>query len=323
MRDAKTALETAAAVQSLPATRDAVADGLISLAQAEEIAKTEAAVPGTELELLELAKDSSLGRVRERGRRIRLDAMDPDDLATQQHAAREGAHWRDYELGMIRVSAALTPEVGIPFANRWDAATDRLWREARRLGESPSRAQCAADALARMVGGKGTGHGLRADVVFLCDTNAAIRGHAHADEVCAILGGGPLPVSTVMAAAQDAFIKGVLHDGVEIQHVVHFGRGPNALQRTALMLGLPPEFDGAMCCEPGCGRRYGIEFDHVDPVANGGATTLRNIEPRCNEHHAQKTEGDRRAGRLGGNRTVYKKRYATDPDRGADQRGPP
>ena len=323
MRDAKTALETVAAVQSLPDTRDALANGRISLAQAEEIAKTETAVPGTELELLELAKDSSLGGVRERGRRIRLDAMDPDDLAALQHAAREGTHWRDLELGMIRVSAALTPEVGIPFVNRWDAETDRLWREARRLGESPSRAQCAADALARMVDGKGTRHGRRADVVFVCHVDAAIRGHAHPGEPCAILGGGAVPVSTVMAAARDAFIKGVLHDGVEIQHVVHYGRRPNAMQRTVLMLGKPPEFDGAKCPEPGCGRRYGLEYDHIDPVANGGVTTLSNITLRCDEHHAQKTERDRSAGRLGGNRTIYRKEYATDPDAGTDDRVPP
>ena len=323
LRDAKTALVTVGAVESLSETKASLADGSISLAQAEEIAKTEAAVPGSENEMLELARDSSLGRVRERGRRLRLAAMDPDDLAARQHAAREGAHWRDRELGMVRLSAVLTPEVGIPLVNRWDAETDRAWREARRRGEYPSRAQCAADALARMLSRTGTGHSLRADVVFVCDVNAAIRGHAHPGEPCGILGGGPVPVSTVMAAARDAFIKGVLHDGVEIQHVVHYGRRPNALQRAALMLGLPPEFDGAMCAEPGCERRYGLEFDHVDPVANGGATTLRNIIPRCDEHHDQKTERDRRAGRLGSNRTIYKKKYATGPEGGSDERGPP
>ena len=327
LRDAKTALETVTAVESLPATKAALADGRISLEQAEEIAKTEAAVPGSEIELLELARDSSLGRVRERGRRLRLAAMDPDDLAARQHAAREGAHWRDRELGMVRVSAALTPEVGIPLVNRWDAETDRVWREARRRGEYPSRAQCAADAFARMLSGTGTGQSHRADVVFVCDVNAAVRGHAHPGEPCAILGGGPVPVSTVMAAARDAFIKGVLHDGVEIQHVVHYGRRPNAMQRTALMLGLPPEFDGAKCPEPGCERRFGLEYDHIDPVANGGVTSLENITPRCDEHHGQKTERDRRAGRLGGNRTIYRQKYAKEAEGGSEsepgERAPP
>jgi hypothetical protein len=249
--------------------------------------------------------------------------MDPHDLAALQHSAREATHWRETELGMVRVSAALTPEVGIPFVNRWDAETDRVWREGHRRGEHLSRSQCAADALAHMLKGSGTGHARRADVVFVCDINAAIRGHSHPGEPCGILGGGPVPVSTVMAAARDAFIKAVLHDGVEIQHVVHYGRRPSAMQRTVLMLGEPPEFDGAKCPEPGCGRRFGLEYDHIDPVANGGATTLENIGVPCDEHHDQKTERDRRAGRLGGNRTIYKKKYAKDPAAGTDERGPP
>ena len=323
LRDAKTALETVAAVEFLPDTKDALAEGRISVAQAEEIAKTEAEVPGSEAELLELAQESSLGRVRERGRRRRVEAMDPHDLAARQHLAREATHWRDTELGMVRVSAALTPEVGIPFVNRWDAETDRLWRERRHLEERSSRAQCAADALALIFGGKGTGHAGRADVVFVCDVSAAIRGHAHPGEPCSILGGGPVPVSTVMTAARDAFIKGVLHDGVEIQHVVHYGRRPNATQRTALMLGLPTEFDGAKCQEPGCDRRYGLEYDHIDPVANGGATTLRNILTRCDEHHDQKTERDRLAGRLGGNQKKYTKKYKRETVGGSVERRPP
>src|SRR3954449_10508237 len=141
--------------------------------------------------------------------------MDPADLAARRHVAREGAHWTERELGMIRLSAALTPEVGMPLVHRWDTETDRVWRDARRRGEHPSRAQCAADALACMLRGTGTGHPLRADVVFVCDVNAASRGHAHPGEPCAILGGDPVPVSTVITAARDAFIKGVLHDGVE------------------------------------------------------------------------------------------------------------
>ena len=224
IRDAKTALETVTAVESLPDTKDALADGRISLAQAEEIAKTEAAVPGSELELLELAKDSSLGRVRERGRRLRLDAMDPDDLAARttcgprrRALARPRARDDSGERGAHpRGRDPLREPVGCGDRPRVAGGAPR--------GEYPSRAQCAADALARMVDGNGTGHGRRADVVFVCDVNAAIRGHAHPGEPCAILGGGPVPVSTVMAAARDAFIKGVLHDGVEIQHVVHYGR---------------------------------------------------------------------------------------------------
>jgi hypothetical protein len=101
---------------------------------------------------------------------------------------------------------------------------------------------------------------------------------------------------------QDAFLKAVLHDGVDVQTVAHFGRHRPAHLETALRLGAPPDFDGIECSELGCERKYGLEFDHVDPCANGGPTSLANLKPECKPHHWNKTERDREAGLLGGNR---------------------
>jgi len=53
------------------------------------------------------------------------------------------------------------------------------------------------------------------------------------------------------------------------------------------------------CAEIGCDRRYGLEWDHVDPRANGGPTSLANLKPECKPHHWDKTERDRKAGILG------------------------
>ena len=137
---------------------------------------------------------------------------------------------------------------------------------------------------------------VRAELVLVCDTNAYRRGHAHAGEVCHVRGGGPVPVERVRELSEDAFIKAVLHDGVRIGTVKHFGRHISAELRTALELGAPPGFDGALCAEPECGRRYGLEWDHVDPVAHGGPTSYQNLQPRCWPHHRDKTERDRAAG---------------------------
>ena len=114
-----------------------------------------------------------------------------------------------------------------------------------------------------------------------------------------MVGGGPVPVATLRELAQSAFVKGVLHDGVEIKHVVHWGRRLPATLRTALELGNVPDFDGVTCVEQGCERRLGLEWDHIDPVANGGATSFDNLEARCDPHHQAKTQRDRQAGRLG------------------------
>ena len=97
----------------------------------------------------------------------------------------------------------------------------------------------------------------------------------------------------------NAFVKAVLTDGVAVQRVRHFGRRIPAEVRTALELGPPPEFDGVTCAELGCERRYGLEWDHVDPLANGGPTSLENLQPQCAPHHREKTRRDRAAGLLG------------------------
>lgn len=98
----------------------------------------------------------------------------------------------------------------------------------------------------------------------------------------------------------DAFLKGVLIDGCDIAKVKHFGRHIRAELRTALELGQPPQLDGATCAEQGCGRRNGLEWDHLDPFANQGPTAYANLKARCRPHHADKTERDRRAGLLHG-----------------------
>jgi hypothetical protein len=190
------------------------------------------------------------------------------------------------------------PEVGIPFVNRLDAETDRLRRQAKQEGRDEPRGAHAHDAFAEMLKGQGTGRAIGPDCVIVCDLRAYRRGHAHAGEPCHIVGGGPIPVSLAKELARDAFLKAVTHDGVDIHTVGHFGRHIRAELRTALELGAPPDFDGVTCGKEGCGRRYGLEWDHVDPVANGGPTSYKNIKPKCWPHHREKTEQDRRAGLL-------------------------
>jgi 5-methylcytosine-specific restriction endonuclease McrA len=115
-------------------------------------------------------------------------------------------------------------------------------------------------------------------------------------EPCHIVGGGPIPMSLVRELAKDAFLKAVLHDGVNIHTVAHFGRHRPAVLQTALDLGAAPEFQGVTCAD--CDRRYHLEWDHVDPVANDGPTSLENLEPRCGPCHQAKTERDRKNGLL-------------------------
>ena len=295
--EARSAMETARAVEDMPHTRAAMGEGELSLGQAHEIARTEAECPGSEAEMVELAKRESLKTLKEQARKRRHQAIDPDKLHDAQQKARRFRHWRD-DLGMVAFAGALPPEVGIPLVNRLDAEADRLRRRARSEGRSEPREAHAADALVKLLSGTGTGKASSADLVVVCDLAAYRRGHAHPGEPCHILGGGPVPVSLVRELSGDAFLKAVLHDGVRIDTVAHLGRHLKAELRTALELGAPPDFDGVSCLQ--CDRRYGLQWDHVDPRANRGPTSYDNLQPLCWPHHQEKTERDRKAGLLGG-----------------------
>jgi len=273
----------------------ALAAGELSLRQAEAITRTEAACPGSADELVALARQSSVAALQDEARRRRLAAADPDELHRRQHGARELRHWRD-DCGMIRLAGALPPEVGVPLVNRLEAETDRIRRAAT---EPEPRAAHMADALVSLLMGEGRGGRSSTDLVLICDLAAYRRGHAHPGEPCHIVGGGPVPVRVVRDLADDAFVKAVVHDGVRIETVAHLGRHLPAALRTALEVGPPPAFDGVVCVEPGCGRRDGLEWDHVNPVDNRGPTSYANLAARCWPHHRAKTERDRAAGLLG------------------------
>ena len=309
---AKSAIETAGALEKCPRTAKAVSKGKLSLEQAREITKCEEAAPGSEEELVRFAREHSLRGLKEETRKRRLAAVDPRELHDQQQAARELRHWRD-ELGMVAISARLSPAAGVRFLNRMDAETDRLWRaaSAEEKRDLP-RKYFAGIAFERLVSGEATttGNG-RTDLVVVADLNAFRRGHAHDGEPVHVVGGGPIPVEVARELAHDAFVKGVLHDGVNVHHVWHAGRYRKAELRTALELGAAPEFSGTVCSIDCCDRRYGLEWDHKNPVANGGPTTFDNIDAKCHPHHVAKTEADRGAGLLNGGRSHQ------------DDRGPP
>jgi hypothetical protein len=295
--EARDALHTINAIEDTPETRDAVRAGEVSLRQAAEIARADAEAPGCEAELLELAKGGSLGPVRERARARRLEVIDRDELHAKQHSARSFKHWRD-GMGMVCGTFALTPDVGVPLVNRIMAETDRLHRAARRAGTEEPRAAFAADAVVRVCNGEASPWGgVVANIVI--DWPALVRGHVHPGERSHIVGGGPIPPRVVRSMMENAFLKLVLTDGVEVQRVAHVGRHIPAELRTALELGPPPAFEGVTCSELGCDRRYGLEWDHKDPIANGGVTSLANLQPLCGPDHWEKTDCDRAAGLLG------------------------
>src|SRR5205085_5655909 len=140
-------------VAGCPETEQAWRSGEISLAQAREITNTEAARPGSELELLETARTAPLRVLKERAKYLQLTAMDADELRRRQRKARSVRHWTD-ELGMTRIAAALLPEIGAAVVSRLAAETERQRRQARQTGQQQEPWEChAADALPSLLVG--------------------------------------------------------------------------------------------------------------------------------------------------------------------------
>jgi hypothetical protein len=241
-----------------------------------------------------VARLSDLSQLRQQARDHRQAHTEVQDLHRRQHQARFFRHWRD-RLGMVCFAGALPPQTGLPLVRRIELATAR----ARRQNPSPEKWDTvAADALATLTAGTLPHKPAdRAELVIVCDLFAWRRGHGRPGEVCHIVEGGPIPVEVAKELAQDAFLAAVLHDGINIHTVKRFGRYQPVELRTALDLGPVAEFSGRQCAD--CGRCWGLQYDHVDPVANHGPTTYANIQARCWSCHHHKTEKDRQAGLLG------------------------
>ena len=122
-----------------------------------------------------------------------------------------------------------------------------------------------------------------ATVMVRVDLEALRRGRALPGELSAIDGQGPVPVPVVRHLLDDASIALVFCQSDDISAIAHLGRTVNASLRTGLA------FRDRTCVVPGCGVAYGLEIDHLVPLAEGGPTALANLALLCRHHHRLKT----------------------------------
>lgn len=309
-RAARAELETGARLADCPETREAATAGELSLGQAEVITKTEADKPGSEGDLVAKAKRSSRQELADACRKRRQEGVDRDELASRQRKARSLRSWTDGD-GMICGQFRLEPLHGVPLLERIRVEADRLRRASRAEGSAEPWDAHAADALVGLLAAEADGAvdaggavgrarrtpaRRRADVVLVVDL-CTYRTGEHDATVCHIVGGGPVPPDVVREMAKDAFLKVVFHDGVNIHTVSHPGRYIPAELRTALDLGGPPDFDGTRCS--GCGNKFRLEWDHVEPVCAGGITSFENEDAKCWACHQAKSDAERAAGLYG------------------------
>jgi len=279
----------------------ALLQGTVSLDQAAEIARAEEAAPGSARSLVKVAQDEPFHVLKDKARKVKLEAEQHRDLASRQHEARKaGSHVDD--LGMVHIHLELEPHVGAPIAARAEAEAQRIARAAsagKDKGERVPFERHLADAYASLLaGGTGKGQAKRSEVTVLVSHSVAKRGwkDVQPGEVCKIPGIGPVAPRIAKEIASDAFLNGVFFDGKDLRNFKRWSRNIPVEVRAALELGNPPDFNGIRCQD--CGNNFGTEWDHVHPRAARGPTSTTNLEPRCWHCHQSKTGRERRAGKL-------------------------
>jgi len=190
---AKTVVDTGNSLKSADQVREAFKSGEVSLDQASEIAKAEKASPGSSTELLQLAQADSFQALRERSRKVVLEAEQHRGLASRQHEARRARSYKD-ELGMISINLLLEPHVGVPIVNRAESEAGRLFRSAKRAGDQEPFERHLADAYAGLLAGGTTSKARKPELVVLVSHEITKRGwnEVRKGEVCKIPGVGPV-----------------------------------------------------------------------------------------------------------------------------------
>jgi hypothetical protein len=317
--DAVRVLETAKALEHADATAEAFKAGELSPRQAKVIAGAAAVAPGVEAELLRAADRLSIRELEDKARRL---ARAGSTESEQQREARAQSErilrtWVEDGLGCglwkvpLAKHARIMAVIGVEL--------DRIFHQARRDGVRESAEAYAVDALVAVAeeatgvngtgsigtgppvtdGGTGCGGRSASDVkvIVRVDHSALLRGEVADGELCEIAGLGPVPVSTVNQwIAGDAFKVAIVTEGVDIRSIVHMGRSPIELQRTALQW-----HTAGTCAIEGCSSTARLEIDHVAEWSQTGRTTLDELARVCGHHHDLKTHNGYRFGPLGPN----------------------
>jgi hypothetical protein len=310
--DAVRVVETAKALEHADATAEAFKAGELSPRQAKVIAAAAIVVPGVEAELIAAADHLSIRELDDRAKRLaRAGSVESDaDRAARLASKRCLRTWVEDGLGCGLWKVPVADHARVMAAI--NAEKDRIFHDARRDGVRESAEAYGADALVAMAekatgmtgstssrDGCGTGHGSGSDVkvIVRVDHTALVRGEVEAGEVCEIAGIGPVDLATVREWVQgDAFKVAIATEGTDIRSIVHLGRQPIELQRTALQW-----HSAGTCAIEGCSSTARLEIDHVAEWSQTGRTTLDDLAQVCGHHHDLKTHHRYRFGPLGPN----------------------
>ena len=322
---AREKVRVAHALATLPRVSATMQRGAISYAKVRAL--TRIATPENEAALLDFAQAGTAAHVeRLAGAWRRVDQV-AAAKAEARHLHRHLSTWVDDD-GMVVIRGRLTPEVGAVVQRALEAATDRLFREAREvpkaesLAEEVTPAQRRADAL-----------GLLAETALTSDLDRGSAGDRyqvvlHVNAPIGLVAGEGLGVAAgegLDVAAGDG-LSGALevdHGAVDVSAetsrrlscdaaIVRMAHAPDG---AVLDVGrktrtVPPSIRRALhardqsCRFPGCTARR-CDAHHIEHWIDGGVTSLDNLVLLCRRHHRAVHEGGFGLRQLGDGTTTF------------------
>ena len=258
MGHAKATIDLGTNLKAAPELGAALASGSVSAEQAIHIASAEASVPGVAEELVDLANSEPFHVFKDRARKLKLEAEQHNGLSARQRAARTARHYPD-DLGMTHIHLTLEPLAATPIVNRAEADAERLYKAARKSGQTEAFEAYLADAFAAMLSGTGKGRASRPELVVLVDYETIRNGwKLTPGGISKIPGVGPIAPQDAKELAQDALINAVLVDGTDLRHFKRFSRH------------VPPEIKVAL-------DRSGSQGRQAHAAAPAGARPVTDI----------------------------------------------
>lgn len=275
-RDAKRDVETAARLEELPATSEALGSGEIPAGHAHLIARAAGEGDVSESELVEAATKQSFDEFAKTVRRHQQD-QSPDDgqsLLDRQRKNRKARIFESPESGMFVLQGEFDRITGARIATALTARQRQLWHdedpEARRTPQ-----QRVADALADLICETGTGKPQGAELLVLADYDVINEQLTNAR----LTDGGPIPVDELRRLALEAKILPTIFDADS--HNMWLGRARRSAseaQRKAL-IARDQHCIGCQANPLWCRAHHIVWWSH------NGPTDLKNLLLVCDGCH--------------------------------------
>ena len=288
--EAKGRVELAEGLRGLSETKDALLEGRISGSQAALVARAAGADPHSESRLLDLASRASHTELRDASRRVVAAATGQvEDEQAAVHRTRFLRTWTGSD-GAFNIQGRMTKADGAKVLAVLEPLMEVEFADARRQGRRETPDAYRADALVTMAerastGGDAEDAGPSAHVVVRVDYTALRRGFVEGDEMCEIDHVGPVPVSEAHRLMSDAILTVLRTTGTVVTDASTDTRVLRKSVKRAVV-----ERD-RVCVVPTCGIAHGLEIDHLIPFAQGGPTSIDNLQRLCKHHHRLKTAG--------------------------------